>query len=371
MMRPSEGMHWEDVEDITRMVNEKFKVEERFFYSGLLSFRISPESDDIKGSFKKLVDFIKEKGYIPFLRVEHGDLILRITAKPTVKESKKTTFYILLIATLVVVFVDGYIRSTDSLMRLLTPNLSPVVQAGLFTLFMFGIIAIHELGHKVMLHIEEVESSPPYFIPGIPLGTIQTLPTFGAVIFQKEVPTNRDKMFDLGFSGPLFGLLATIFVTTYVVLNSYSPSQIEMLIGDPLMSVPTPPLFIMVQSLVGAIFPATRNRVILLNDPIAFVAYVGMIITFLNAMPAWQLDGGHMSMAVLGPRMHTVATILSMVFMVLIGYFMMALFLLFLWTLTGGRYPKPLDDYSKISGKRKLLFILMLFVALICAPIVP
>ncbi len=364
-----QAMPWEDVEDITRIANEKFMVEERFFYSGLLSFTVSLDSPDIKGSFEKFVASIKGKGYIPFLRMENGHLTLRIATKPPMKKSRKTTFYILLIATLVVVFIDGYIRSTNPLIRDLTPHLSPVIQAALFTLFMFGIIAIHELGHKVMLHVEEVESSPPYFIPGIPLGTLQTLPTFGAVIFQKEMPTNRDKMFDLGFSGPIFGLLATIFVTIYAVLNSYPAEQIEVLLGEPLVAWPTPPLFLMVQALVGTIFPGTQDRVILLNDPFVFVAYVGMIITFLNAMPAWQLDGGHMSMAVLGPRIHTIATILSMVFMVLIGYFMMAIFLFFLWTLTGGRYPRPLDDYSKVSGRRKLLFILMLLVAFICAPI--
>ena len=85
-----QAMPWEDVEDITRIANEKFMVEERFFYSGLLSFTVSLDSPDIKGSFEKFVASIKGKGYIPFLRMENGHLTLRIATKPPMKKSRKT-----------------------------------------------------------------------------------------------------------------------------------------------------------------------------------------------------------------------------------------------------------------------------------------
>ncbi len=35
-------------------------------------------------------------------------------------------------------------------------------------------------------------------------------------------------------------------------------------------------------------------------SPIMFAAWLGFLITFLNLLPAWQLDGGHMARSLYG-----------------------------------------------------------------------
>src|SRR5207244_6389265 len=44
------------------------------------------------------------------------------------------------------------------------------------------------------------------------------------------------------------------------------------------------------------------NPIVLLEPQLVNAAQVGALLTFLNIVPAWQLDGGHISRAVIGPH---------------------------------------------------------------------
>jgi len=90
---------------------------------------------------------------------------------------------------------------------------------------------------------------------------------------------------------------------------------------------------------------------------VAFAAWVGCIVTYINLIPAWQLDGGHISRAVLGSYYHKIASIVGIVLMLLSGYFMMAVMVAFFMMRTDGRANGPLDDVSPLSQSRKLLVL--------------
>ncbi|NIM45403.1 MAG: hypothetical protein GTN80_06215 [Nitrososphaeria archaeon] len=365
MRFPFENITWEEVERISCIAEENFSLLDRYFESGILTYKID-ERPRLKESFQRFADEIRSMGYQPILRKESGGLLLRITLRPQARKESSLRFVVLLLATVTTVFLDGYWKSSSPVLKKVSfPYFSPITQAVIFTIAMFGIIAFHELGHKITLSKNKIDSSPPYFIPGIP----GVIPTLGAVIMQKEIPTNRDRLFDLGLSGPILGLLVTIVVSIYAALNSpIIPQQRLMELfkdyGTPEF-IHVPVLYSLIQRVVR---PMSADEVMLL-DPITWAAIVGMLITFLNTMPAWQLDGGHMSRAILGPRLHRVATLMSIMFMALIGFVPMALFVLFLWTLSRGRDPGPLDDYSSVSMGRKILFILMLILAFLCVPL--
>ena len=105
---------------------------------------------------------------------------------------------------MVAVFLDGFLRSY-SYSDPLTPSLSisnDIQFAVLYVLALLGILGIHEMGHKISSRVHKMNSSWPYFIPGIP----GIWPTFGAVIRAADAPPNRDALFDLGLSGPVAGL---------------------------------------------------------------------------------------------------------------------------------------------------------------------
>jgi membrane-associated protease RseP (regulator of RpoE activity) len=106
---------------------------------------------------------------------------------------------------------------------------------------------------------------------------------------------------------------------------------------------------------------------VLVMSPVLFAAWLGFLITFLNLMPAWQLDGGHIARSALGPRWHKVLTYVSIGILFALGFYPIALLVLFF----SMRSPEsmPLDDITPISSKRRVLFFVALGRAMMTAPI--
>jgi membrane-associated protease RseP (regulator of RpoE activity) len=110
-----------------------------------------------------------------------------------------------------------------------------------------------------------------------------------------------------------------------------------------------------------------REGTVLVASPVLFAAWLGFLITFLNLMPAWQLDGGHLARSALGVRWHKILTYVSIAILFALRFFPMALLVLFF----SMRSPEsaPLDDVTPLSAKRKALFFVALGIAVMCAPI--
>jgi membrane-associated protease RseP (regulator of RpoE activity) len=86
--------------------------------------------------------------------------------------------------------------------------------------------------------------------------------------------------------------------------------------------------------------------------PVGFAAWLGMVVTALNLMPIWQLDGGRIFRSFLTRRQHMIASYLALGVLVLSGYYFMALLLILMM----GRSVDivPLDDVSPLSRWRKV-----------------
>jgi len=108
-----------------------------------------------------------------------------------------------------------------------------------------------------------------------------------------------------------------------------------------------------------------KNNTHIVMSPIFFAAWLGFLITFLNLLPAWQLDGGHMARALFGKKWHKIATYASMGILVVLGWWFMALIILMLSTRS--RDVHPLDDISPLSKNRKRMFIVVLILGFLCA----
>ena len=67
------------------------------------------------------------------------------------------------------------------------------------------------------------------------------------------------------------------------------------------------------------IFDKGGNDKEVIMSPILFAAWLGFLITFLNLLPAWQLDGGHMARALFGKKWHQIATYASMGVLAVLG----------------------------------------------------
>ncbi len=344
-----------DVDKIKLKVDEFFDVEDIFFEAGVLTFLVS--NREIKERFRRLYRELKPMGYIPTAVRSGEGVALRIFPAPKVRlpmPKLKSLPLILFIATLGTVSIDGFLRASSPVYQLIVGKVTlfdRIVEGILFTVALMAIIGIHELGHKFSAKVDGVESSPPYFIPGIP--TI--LPTFGAVIFQKSPIVNRDDMFDAGFSGPVTGFLVAVGVTVIAYLKAFwfTPAEFQVLMAKIEkaggMGLPSPLIFYVFRPLFG------RPNMIPIFTTIGFAAWLGMLITALNLFPVWQLDGGRIFRSLLNARQHRIASYISIGVLALTGYLFFAILLLILMPRTPDI--APLDQVSPLSRMRRLAFI--------------
>ncbi|MEM2936013.1 MAG: site-2 protease family protein, partial [Candidatus Bathyarchaeia archaeon] len=352
---------FEKIAELQTIVESRFVVKEMYIDRGIPVFLVSlqpteEQPEALKGVFKEVALKIKGRGFFPFLRRENGQLVLRIVQKTTPSSPSRPWIKIaLFLATCVTVFLNGYLSADNPVWTMeLMPQVPAVLQAIFFTISILAVIGLHELGHKIACVINHVDASMPYFIPAPPV--ISPGGTFGAVITLKEPPTNRDELFDLGLNGPLIGFCVTIIVAFIGVLLSPVVSfrdilRWENLYGVEFSGLGLGPLLMDIASVIlGKIPPCGYT---LLLHPIGFAAWVGAVVTFLNLMPIAVLDGGHISMALFGPKGHRITSIMGIVLLLITGFWPMALLVLFF--MFGRPYGVPLlDGVSPLTNSRKL-----------------
>ena len=365
----------EELEQIKEAVGKYFTVEDVFLEAGVLTFTVS--ETEIKERFKNLHRELYPMRFVPTAKLENGKVKIRVfryrEVTPSIMKIKILPI-ILLAATIGTIGADGFLRVTSPVYKVIyrmifgrISFIDQLIEGLLFTISLIAIIGIHELGHKISAKIDGIESSPPYFIPGIPF----MLPTFGAIIFQKSPVVNRDDMFDIGFSGPIAGFLVSIGVAilsflrgTWVPIDEFRSviEQAEKAGGVPL---PSPLLFYLIRPLFGH-----PDKLPLTSPALSFAAWLGLLVTALNLFPVWQLDGGRIFRSILSPRQHRIASYISIAILAFTGYFFFALLLLLLMP----RVPDipPLDQVSPLSRSRKLMFIAV-FVMLVLSfvPMLP
>jgi len=217
----------------------------------------------------------------------------------------------------------------------------------------FLLLGIHETGHLIAAKIHKLKTSWPYFIPGIP---IYRIPTFGAVITSKGLTVNRHILFDVAIAGPLAGLAIAVIVSMY---GAYTAPVITDDLADDLFSnsqlIEMNEPLLMIATL--AMFGKGGQGEEVIMTPVLFAAWLGFLITFLNLLPAWQLDGGHMARSLFGAKWHRIGTYASIGVLFLLNYWFMAIFILVL----SSRNPSamPLDDVSPVPNNRKLMYIVV------------
>jgi membrane-associated protease RseP (regulator of RpoE activity) len=353
-------------EDIISLVNSIFQVSDFTKTEFSLEFRI--DDLDFKSKFEGLARKLEDMRYVCKLEKMEDEKLYVIVQKFSPKKQRKWmstswTPRILFAIVISFVMVDGYYRTsgTNSIVEIG----DPLEMAGVYTLSLLGILGIHELGHIIAAKAHGLKTTWPYFIPGLP---VIGIPTFGAFIQSKGLTINREILFDVAIAGPIAGLVIAVIVSIYAAYTApildpeiaaglFEDSRlIEWNQGEPLL---------MTASL--ALFGKGGSGYEVIMTPVMFAAWIGFLITFLNLLPAWQLDGGHMARTLLGVKLHRYATFASMGILVLLNYWLMALLILFM----SSRNPSamPLDDVSPLSRNRKLAYIGIIVLAVLCAPL--
>jgi len=253
-----------------------------------------------------------------------------------------------------------------------------------FMATLMGILTCHEFGHYVAGRIHRVPVSLPYFIPLPPQISLGTL---GAVIKMDESIPNRNKLFDVGASGPIAGLVVAIpCLVVGLSLSEVAPMKpTDMIEGNSLLYAA------LKFAVFGRHLPADGVDVQL--HPMAIAAWVGLLVTMINLMPIGQLDGGHIARSALGQahetwsrRLHYILPVIG----VITGGVMFGIashegrdvvdaldyarhgvtpwiiWTILLWALRrGGDYHPPVDDVPLTPLRKKLAVgMLIIFIAI-------
>jgi len=281
--------------------------------------------------------------------------------------------FVLTLASTTLVGLSHYLSFISDYSATPSPGLPmPLMQLAVRGLWYSGtvlaILGCHELGHYFACRYYDVDASLPYFLP-FPVSLIGTLGAF--IKIREPIPTKR-MLFDIGIAGPIAGFVVTVPALIIGVAMSnvlrVPPDFVGWELGEPLMF-----------QLATKLFWGTIPDGYSLNlHPMAFAAWFGMLATALNLFPIGQLDGGHISYAVLGRRSDYV-TVLTFVVAVVLAYFYTSWVV---WTILlglmlymfGRRHPRVFDENVPLDRTRLILALAAVVMFGLCftpAPLEP
>ncbi len=320
-------------------------------YFTIKSFYVDNETfyfiiyDYDKESFAKLIEDLKTIGYVPFLRKYGADYKIIIARKPEFGKSNIYINIVLFFATIATTIYAGY-------------SFGGSIKEGIaFSIALLSIIGTHETAHFLAARKHGVEATLPYFIPAPTL-----IGTFGAVINVKSPIPDKNALFDLGFSGPMAGIIVTIPVLVIgISLSAVAPMQKGTLLFFP---------SILMYIITYFLSPGIPVGYVLELHPVAFAGWVGIIVTMLNLMPVAFLDGGHIARALFTEKIHKIFSYIGIIITMLLGWIPMALLMILILFITK-KHQGPLDDVSGLSRGRKVLAFAIFIIFIMSLSTIP
>jgi membrane-associated protease RseP (regulator of RpoE activity) len=228
-----------------------------------------------------------------------------------------------------------------------------------FSLSLLAILLAHEFGHFLACRYYRMQASPPWFIPA-PFPLTGTL---GAFIRIRSPFRGLRALFDIGIAGPLAGFAVTLplmavgfRLSTLVPKGALDGGGLSF--GEPL-------LFRLAGMLLVGYAPARQD---LLAHPVVMAAWIGLLVTSLNLLPIWQLDGGHIAYAILGRKRQKSLSIAALGALAGVGlagwptpsYLLFAAMLLVIGLRVRFYHPATLDDGEPLGAARHWLALVVL-----------
>jgi Zn-dependent protease len=124
------------------------------------------------------------------------------------------------------------------------------------------------------------------------------------------------------------------------------PREDAFVLGEPLL----------LRLIGGVLFRGAAAESNLFIHPIGFAGWVGILVTAFNLFPVGQLDGGHVSYALIGQKARSLAKLFLGIFIVMgiffwVGWIVWALVILLL----GLKHPRVIDESERLSVSRRVL----------------
>jgi membrane-associated protease RseP (regulator of RpoE activity) len=235
----------------------------------------------------------------------------------------------------------------------------PLVLANgvIYSFTIITILGAHEMGHYIACRWYGVRATLPYFIP-VPLPPIGT---FGAFIKIKSPIPSRRALFDIGIAGPLAGFVFA--VPAAYVAHYFAVASTPVADGESAIMINSPLLF----QFFERIFDLPP---VISSNPVWWAAWVGVFMTSLNLVPVGQLDGGHVTFAIFGPRGHRAVALGCYLAVIGLAFYTVRNDLPWTWMVYGViltlmlriGHPQVVDQSEPLGFTRKLVAVIGLIV---------
>ncbi len=300
-------------------------------------------------AYRKMRVAFEQLGYTPHLapvpdKPDLHEVTIVLGTIPQTPRNPWLNFWLFLATVVSVIFTGGY-----------NPDGFKWADGIMFAGSLLSILVVHEAGHYIVGRRRGAPVSLPYFIP---MPIVSIIGTMGAVILQREPFEDRRAMLEIGIAGPLAGFL--VAVPLYIVGLLLSSIQTIpttggiYYLGDSLLT------YTLGLLTVGRIDPASGRDVFL--HPIAWGAWIGLLITGINLIPAGQLDGGHIASALLGARARYLSWVMIGALLAMSLLSQMWLLWAVMLFLFGRSHPEPLNQSTPIDVQHYALALAGLLV---------
>ena len=229
------------------------------------------------------------------------------------------------------------------------------------------ILGSHELGHYLYARKNGLQATLPYFLPFIfPFGTL------GAFIRIRSPIPDKKALFDVGIAGPIAGFIMSVVFLLVGFINLPDKEGLIRFItqlhpwsetGEGAFTLGNSLLFNFLRNASGCTHLPMYE---VYHFPYIFAGWIGLLVTSLNLMPIGQLDGGHISYALLGSKAKGIA-IAAFILLALLNFYSTNWWL---WTLLVFfvirlKHPPTLNDETEINTARKVLGWISYFIFII------
>ncbi len=334
--------------------------------------------DKSKHAFRELYAKVKPLGFTPRLFGTKDDASLTLTKGESAPSLAPRTPIFLLLLSILAIIVGGWLLG-DIYSRVEGGN-AVLIGSG-FVVGVAIVLVSKGLVQRFVVRRRGGGSTIQYYLPNIPffiaLPVLYYLPTFGAVTFVRSPTVDKDTLFDCYFFAPLVGVLvalAVAFAGAASAITLTSTQYSSIFTAGNLATLNTNPSLLQSGAISLASYLGLSPKIppggVSIFSPLEVAAWIAFLLSFFSLLPAALFDGGRMATLALGVRGSRITTMVTGFLLVAVdvpNYWVIFLMIFLLAAVQPTN--ETLDSLSPISRSKKLLFVAMVLLVLLCAPV--
>jgi membrane-associated protease RseP (regulator of RpoE activity) len=354
--------------EVESLVRSAFTIKDTFARDeGSIEYSISYD-DRSRAAFRTLFVKLAPLGYTPHLSGSPDNAVLVVSKETEQPKSTARTPVFLVLLSVVAIIATGW---GVGLIYAQVIGGSVIVIGASFVLAVTAVLVARDLAQRFVTRRGANVPALRYYLPNIPLfvslPVLYFLPTFGSITFLRSPAMDRDSLFDFYFAGAVAGA-----AVAFAVALIGAPNALDFAVGQPGTLSTNPSLLQTLALGIGgnSLSATVPSGEVALFSPLEIGAWIGFLISFFSLVPAALFDGGRMATLVLGERGSRITTMVTAFLLVAIdvpNYWVIFLLIFLLAAIQPSN--ETLDSITRISNSRRLLFLGVIVLVLVCIPI--